>query len=48
VADSGLLVGRVDDGLIEQYPGIDGYELVFENQSYEIYRRIEEPPLQVE
>jgi hypothetical protein len=43
IAESTLLVGRVGENLVESYPGIDGYELIFENQRYELYRRIEEP-----
>jgi hypothetical protein len=42
IADSDLLVGRVDEGRIEKYPGIDGYELAFKNRSYEIYRKAEQ------
>jgi hypothetical protein len=41
IADSYLLAGRVDDGLIERYPGISGYERVFENSRYVLYRKAE-------
>jgi hypothetical protein len=41
IADSLLLIGRRDEGLIEHYPGITDYEPVFQNQHYEIYRKIE-------
>jgi hypothetical protein len=41
VAESTLLVGRTNEGLAERYPGINEYEKIFENQRYEIYRRIE-------
>jgi hypothetical protein len=43
IADSDLLVGRIGEGRVEKYPGIDGYELVFKNRSYEIYRKIAPP-----
>jgi hypothetical protein len=43
IAESTLLVGRVGEHLVESYPGIHDYELVFENRRYELYRRIEEP-----
>jgi hypothetical protein len=43
IADANLLVGRLDEGRIEKYPGIDGYELVFKNRSYEVYRKLEPP-----
>jgi hypothetical protein len=42
VAESTLLVGRTTEGLAERYPGINEYEKIFENQRYEIYRRIEQ------
>jgi hypothetical protein len=42
IADSDLLVGRIDERRVEKYPGIDGYELVFKNRSYEIYRKAEQ------
>jgi hypothetical protein len=41
IADSLLLVGRSGEDLIERYPNIDAYELVFENPSYKIYHRLE-------
>jgi hypothetical protein len=48
IAEAALFIGRVDEGLIERYSGIDEYERVFENQRYEIYHRIESSSLQVE
>jgi hypothetical protein len=41
IADADLLVGRIDERRIEKYPGIEDYELIFKNRSYEIYRRLE-------
>jgi hypothetical protein len=41
VAESTLLVGRTNEGLVERYPGISEYERIFKNQYYEVYRRIE-------
>jgi hypothetical protein len=43
IAESTLLVGRVGENLVESYPGVHDYELIFENRHYELYRRIEEP-----
>jgi hypothetical protein len=48
VAESMLLVGRIGEGLIERYPGIDEYERVFANRRYEVYRRLEQDVNQVE
>jgi hypothetical protein len=43
VADADLLVGRANEGLIEKYPEISNYEKVFQNASYELYRKTEPP-----
>ncbi|MDR0347709.1 MAG: hypothetical protein LBH56_04980 [Coriobacteriales bacterium] len=43
-AEATLLVGRVGEGLVERFRGIDGYERIFKNRQYELYRRIEEVP----
>jgi hypothetical protein len=48
VAESTLLIGRVGEGRLERYPGIDEYERVFANRRYEVYRRLEPDANQVE
>lgn len=34
-----LLAGRTSEGLIGRYPMIDGYDLIFQNDSYVLYRK---------
>ncbi|MDR1013800.1 MAG: hypothetical protein LBL86_02300 [Coriobacteriales bacterium] len=41
VAEAALLVGRLDEGSIERYPGIGDYRLVFKNARYEVYAHSE-------
>ena len=41
--DEMLLVGRIEDGRIEQYPNISEYELVFSNEVFVLYHRIPPP-----
>ncbi|MDR2106796.1 MAG: hypothetical protein LBP24_05255 [Coriobacteriales bacterium] len=48
VAQSQFIIGRVSDNLVEQYPNIGEYERIFENQRYEIYRRVEDGSFPVE
>jgi hypothetical protein len=37
--DSLLLAGRIEEGVIEQYPQLGEYDLVFQNDRYVLYRK---------
>jgi hypothetical protein len=37
--DSLLLAGRIEEGVIEQYPQLGEYDLVFQNEHYVLYRK---------
>lgn len=43
--DSLLLVGKTDDGRIEQYPLLSEYKQVFRNNSYELYQKRPKPTM---
>jgi hypothetical protein len=44
VSEATLLVGRSDAGLVERYPGIRDYQLIFKNERFEVYYRSPEAP----